>query len=117
MKRYRHPLLLWLGITIHVITFAASIAAEPPIDYHVPAISQSFDLINLSRPEVMLRTGLFDWLGDLTNSPSNLKNVVESISGSALKNHPKITACCRQYGEDDFLFFPSRFIHNCSLRL
>lgn len=117
MRRYRHPLVLWLVIAIHVGTVVASFAPESSIDCHGSAISQGLDLVDFSRPEIMLKTGLFDCLRNLTNSPSNLKNVVSPTSGSALKNHPKITARCRQYGEDDFLFSPSRFIHNCSLRL
>jgi hypothetical protein len=104
-------------IAIQVSLFTASFAAESPLDCHVPAISQSLDLIELIRPEVMLRTGQFDWRENLTNSPLNFKNDVQPISGSSLKNYPKNTASCSHDGEDDFPFFPSRFIQNRSLRL
>jgi len=117
MRRYRHPLVLWIVIAFHVSTLAASFAAESPIDCHGSGISQGLDLIDLSRPEILLKTGLFDCLRNLTNSPLNLKSVVQPTSGSSLKNHPKNTACSSHDGEEDFHFFPSRFIHYRSLRL
>lgn len=117
MRRYRHPLVLWLVIAIQVSTFTASFTPESPLDCHVPAISQGLDLIDLVQPEVILKTGQFHWLENLTNSPLNLKNDVQPTSGSSLKNHPKNTASCSYDGGDDFPFFPSRFIQNRSLRL